>query len=212
MPLSSGFFFAWELAGRCSQSSSTGVGMGLGVAVILGMIGFALMSRPFKIVAILGVLFVGVILLNLKLGVRLLPREVMYWLAGVFEGVQGFKLGMALFNSYMGLIGLGVLLGIIRRVSSTPERYADRRKALLIFLIKWGGLFLAFRVVVEWLLELGVVDKGMGWVVTRAYSMPVFIAFVVLVVLFKWITRKSKGADQDQHVSDKKQSSGQPAE
>ncbi len=88
-------------------------------------------------------------------------------------------------------MGLGVVLGVMRKVSSTPEAYVRRRKAMLLFLAQWGALFMLFRMVLTWLIDQGIGEE-MGWMVVQRLSLPLMIVFAVLVVSIKWWWRKRR--------------------
>lgn len=94
-------------------------------------------------------------------------------------------LWFALYGSFTGLMALGVLLGVVRRVSSTHERYVQRRKAIWLFLAQWGALFMVFRGGVVWVIDQGM-GNSFGMLVIQRLTVPVTIVFTLLVVSFKW--------------------------
>ena len=164
--------------------------MGIAIVLLLGLIGFAVMSRPFKIIALLGVVGFGLAVLEARWHVGIVPRGLYHLVREWFQGESGLRRWFALYGSFTGLMGLGVLLGVVRKASSTAEAYARRRKAILLFLAQWGGLFVVFRIVVEWLINL-VAEDGVGWVVVQFFPVPMLIVYALLVVIAKgWWTRR----------------------
>ena len=159
--------------------------MGFAIVLALGLIGFAVMSRPFRIVALLGTVGFGLAVLEVRWHVGIVPRDLYHLVRGVFQGDSGLLLWFALYGSFTGLMGLGVLLGVVRRVSSTHERYAQRRKAIWLFLAQWGGMFMVFRGGVVWVIDQGM-GNSFGMLVVHRLTVPVTIAFTLLVVSFKW--------------------------
>lgn len=179
--------------------------MGIAIVLLLGMIGFAVMSRPFKIVALLGVLGFGLAVLETRWHVGIVPRGLYHLVREWFQGESGLRRWFALYGSFTGLMGLGVLLGVVRKASSAPEVYARRRKAILLFLAQWGGLFVVFRILVEWLINL-VAEDGVGWVVLQFFPLPMLIVYALLVVIAKrwWKMRLGERTDTSTSIRSRK--------
>lgn len=95
--------------------------MGIAIVLLLGMIGFAVMSRPFKIVALLGVVGFGLAALEARWHVGIVPRGLYQLVREWFQGDSGLRHWFALYGSFTGLMGLGVLLGVVRKASSTAS-------------------------------------------------------------------------------------------
>lgn len=176
--------------------------MGIAIVLLLGMIGFAVMSRPFKIVALLGVMGFGLAVLEARWHVGIMPRGLYLLVREWFQGENGLRRWFALYGSFTGLMGLGVFLGVVRKASSTAEAYVLRRKAILLFLAQWGGLFVVFRILVEWLINL-VADDGVGWVVVQFFPVPMLIVYALLVVSFTrwWGKRREKTTAGETHLN-----------
>lgn len=167
--------------------------MGVALLMLVAVIGFALMSRPFKAVALVGVLGFGLAMLEMRWNVRIVPRGLSDEVRSWFQGVGGIRLWLALYGGFLGLMGLGVVLGVVRKASSTPEAYVRRRKAMLLFLAQWGALFMLFRMGLTWLIDQGIGEE-IGWMVVQRLSLPLMIVFALLVVSIKWWWRK-RGKD-----------------
>lgn len=77
---------------------------------------------------------------------------------------------------------VGIILGLIRYTESDESIYIEKRNRLLKFLFKWGGIYVAvsfvIRVVAYEMLD-GREAWEIAWVVSRTFSLPVFVFITV---------------------------------
>lgn len=152
------------------------------IAVLLGLGAFLAMSRPFKIFTIAVPVFVG--------GLLVLGKGDSQLAAWVFSkllpiNINPLKYLMTLLSTYIGVVVVGAILGIMR--SSAPDEisYKADRKSFLVWLLKWGSVFALFREMLAWIISVLFFDgdTDAGWFLTRAATPHVLVAFLIFLAI-----------------------------
>jgi len=145
----------------------------IGVVIALGS--FYVMSRTSRV--LLSVLLAG---------------SLYYWysISAVFHGGSGpdmgeVKIAMTLLSANIGGFIVATVLGIMKRNSSDEDHYAARKKTFFVFLAKWGAIYAAYAFIGGKLIDLIFREDGVGWFFMRAWGPYVFIAILILRLIFK---------------------------
>ena len=98
------------------------------IGIVITLIGFAMMSRPFKI------------------GFALYLASVVYYIclyAGNGE-LEEVSTALSLVSGIVALLVIGAVLGGIRSSTGSEAEYIAKRKRVWIFLLKFGGAYVVF--------------------------------------------------------------------
>ncbi|WP_323011290.1 hypothetical protein [Castellaniella sp.] len=122
----------------------------------------------------------------------LLAGSLYYWysISAVFHGGSGpdmseLKFAGTLLSANIGGFVVATVLGIMKKNSTDDAHYSARRKALFMFLAKWGGIYAAYSFVGGKLIDLALGEDGAGWFIMRVWGLYGFIALLLLWLIFK---------------------------
>lgn len=152
--------------------------------LILFLLCLSIMSWPFRLAVLFPLPFVGYFLVanlfNLNID-WVLPylTEIVAPLKFLFHDPARFL--YTVIPAYFALFAIGVILGLMRKFSSSFEMYRQRRFALLKFLFKWCVIYLAFVQCLRFVVSLAVSDPDVVFWSTKTIAPYVFAFF-----LFHW--------------------------
>jgi hypothetical protein len=141
--------------------------------LILIIAAFVVMSAPFRAV------------FALSLGGFV--YHVLSTQRGFFAQVdeQQLTIFLHLYSAIVGVFLLGTAMGIMRLTSKTREIYTERRKKLLLFLGKWGVIYVLFALTVTWLIDQILHDSFGAFLLVKRYGMMGFLMLVAAIYLIK---------------------------
>ena len=148
--------------------------MGIVLLVVLPALALMLMSAPMRFLAIVSLLGLG--------GYALYVKQ--------FHGFSGpttaqAGMFMTLYGVTTGVFGLGVILGVMRSVSSSEERYTARRGRFFGFLLMWGTPFIVIKAALGYWIDRDTGEPGGGALILGLLGSYLFIAYVVCAILVK---------------------------
>ncbi|WP_059441502.1 hypothetical protein [Comamonas sp. E6] len=151
--------------------------MAFGLAFFLVLIAFTLMSKVSRVVmlTVVGISAVYVIWLK-KYGDINFSQ-----LKSIFQ----------LLSINIGVLILGAIWGIMESMSNSDEEYRCRRQKFLIFLSKWGAIYLVYNFLGTKIFNIYFKDETAGFFVMRFFGGYVFAAFFVLYYLYRWRQKRS---------------------
>ncbi|WP_247254594.1 hypothetical protein [Pseudomonas moorei] len=133
------------------------------IGIVAALIGFTMMSRPFKVGFALYLAFLA---------------YYVYLYGGKADLAQA-STGLSLIFGAVGLLILGAVLGGIRSGADSEAQYLAKRKRVLLFLLKFGGAYVLFTQVLTVVLFLA--GGGRSWDDWTAAGL------MVKVLPFKWV-------------------------
>jgi hypothetical protein len=145
------------------------------IAVVVALIGFVAMSRPFKIVF---ALYVGYFVYYI-------------YLYGGKADLEQASTFLTLISGGIGLLVLGGVLGAMRSAADSEQQYGHQRKKVLLFLLKFGGVYVLMTQLAT--VGLFLASSGRSWEDWIAASFLVkvmpykWVAFLLLIAVFYWV-------------------------
>ncbi|MGJ7515467.1 hypothetical protein ACSFE6_14200 [Pseudomonas baetica] len=133
------------------------------IGIVAALIGFAMMSRPFK----------------LGFGLYLAFLAYYIYLYGGKADLAQASTGLSLIFGAVGLLILGAVLGGIRSGAESEAQYLAKRKRVLLFLLKFGGAYVLFTQMLT--VALFLVGGGRSWDDWTAAGLA------VKLLPFKWV-------------------------
>lgn len=133
------------------------------IGIVVVLIGFAMMSRPFRI------------------GFALYLAFLVYYvyLYGGKGDLAEASTALSLVSGAVGLLVLGAVLGGIRSSAGSESEYIAKRKRVWFFLLKFGGAYVVFTQLLTVALFLG--GGGGSWEDWTAAG------FMVKLLPYKWV-------------------------
>ncbi|MFJ1573934.1 hypothetical protein ACIOAU_20440 [Pseudomonas sp. NPDC088322] len=150
------------------------------IGIVIALIGFAMMSRPFKI---------GFALYLASLGYYI----CLYGGDGELEEVST---ALSLVSGAVALLVIGAVLGGIRSSAGSEAEYIAKRKRVWIFLLKFGGAYVVFTQLLTVVLFLG--GGGRSWEHWTTAGLMVklmpykWVGFLLMLGGYYWLKGKSK--------------------
>ncbi|HJH19848.1 MAG TPA: hypothetical protein K8W20_14160 [Pseudomonas lactis] len=133
------------------------------IGIVVALIGFAMMSRPFRIGFALYLAFLAYYI----------------YLHGGKGDLEEASTALSLVSGALGLLVLGAVLGGIRSSAGSESEYIAKRKRVWIFLLKFGGAYVVFTQLLTVALFLG--GGGRSWDDWTAAG------FIVKLLPYKWV-------------------------
>ena len=133
------------------------------IGIVAALIGFAMMSRPFKMFFALYLAFLGYYI----------------YLYGGNADLEEASTALSLVSGAVGLLILGAVMGGIRSGANSEAEYIAKRKRLWIFLLKFGGAYVVF----TQLLTVALFLSGGG----RSWDDWTAAGFMVKLLPYKWV-------------------------
>ncbi len=93
---------------------------------------------------------------------------------------------LSLVGINIGAFAFSTVLGILRRTSRNEQTYVARRKRVLLFLAKWGAVYMLFSTVVKYLVDELSGEPGMGWLVMKISGVYLFAIVLVLYYISRY--------------------------
>ncbi|MBH3430216.1 hypothetical protein [Pseudomonas alkylphenolica] len=133
------------------------------IGIVVALIGFAMMSRPFRIGFALYLAFLAYYI----------------YLYGGKGDLAEASTALSLVSGAVGLLVLGAVLGGIRSSAGSESEYIAKRKRVFMFLLKFGGAYVVFTQLLTVAFFLG--GGGRSWDDWTAAG------FVVKLLPYKWV-------------------------
>jgi len=133
------------------------------IGIVAALIGFAMMSRPFKMSFALYLAFLGYYI----------------YLYGGNADLEEASTALSLVSGAAGLLILGAVMGGIRSGADSESEYIAKRKRVWIFLLKFGGAYVVF----TQLLTVALFLSGGG----RSWDDWTAAGFMVKLLPYKWV-------------------------
>jgi hypothetical protein len=150
------------------------------IGLVIALIGFAIMSRPFKI----------------SFGLYLAFLAYYVYLYGGKGGLEEASTALSLVSGAVGLLVLGAVLGGIRSSAGSESEYSAKRKRVWIFLLKFGGAYVVFTQLLTVALFVG--SGGHSWDDWVAAGFMVkllpykWLGYLLMLGGYYWLKRKSQ--------------------
>lgn len=150
------------------------------IGIVVALIGFAMMSRPFRIGFALYLAFLAYYI----------------YLYGGKGDLAEASTALSLMSGAVGLLVLGAVLGCIRSSAGSESEYIAKRKRVWIFLLKFGGAYVVFTQLLTVALFLS--SGGRSWDDWTAAGLMVkllpykWIGYLLMLGGYYWLKGKSK--------------------
>lgn len=133
------------------------------IGIVVALIGFAMMSRPFRIGFALYLAFLAYYI----------------YVHGGKGDLEEASTALSLVSGAVGLLVLGAVLGCMRSSTGSESEYKAKRKRVWIFLLKFGGAYVVF----TQLLTVALFLSGGG----RSWGDWTAAGFMVKLLPYKWV-------------------------
>jgi len=150
------------------------------IGIVAALIGFAMMSRPFKI----------------GFGLYLAYLAYFIYQHGGNADLEETSTLLSLVSGAAGLLVVGAVLGGMRSGAGSEAEYLAKRKRVCLFLLKFGGAYVVFTQLLTLALFLG--GGGHSWDDWAAAGFMVkllpykWVGFLLMLGGYYWLKGKSK--------------------
>ncbi|EJN37898.1 hypothetical protein PMI38_02629 [Pseudomonas sp. GM84] len=150
------------------------------IGIVAALIGFAMMSRPFKI----------------GFGLYLAYLAYFIYQHGGNADLEEASTLLSLVSGAAGLLVVGAVLGGMRSGAGSEAEYRAKRKRVSLFLLKFGGAYVVFTQLLTLALFLG--GGGHSWDDWTAAGFMVkllpykWVGFLLMLGGYYWLKGKSK--------------------
>ncbi len=155
--------------------------MGILISMIVFLGGLKLMSGGSKL------LFISSILLTVGYG---LMHSDHY--GDAFREPASIEHFINFIYLTVGTFLLGIYLGIVRRVSDSPDNYKARRNATFKFLGFWSGLYALYSLGTTSILNQITDDHFFAFMLVKRYGGLVFVTLLILYFLGRRASRVNR--------------------